>query len=210
MRHALDPDHLVAVSTLLARRPDLRRAGCIGLWWGCGHAATLLLVGLAVLVLKITIPECVARACELLVGLMLVVLGVALARSLYRERWHLHAHEHDGTRHRHLHSHRLSPTHAHGHGWRDSLPPLAVGMVHGLAGSAALVLLVLSTAQTVWDGMLYLLLFGLGSLLGMVVLGILIRVPVLLLASWGRYGRIVVEGIASLGSVGFGLAILLR
>lgn len=210
MRHALDADHIVAVSTLLARRPDLRRSGFIGLCWGCGHTATLLLIGVAVLALKITIPDSVARACEFLVGLMLVVLGIALARSLYREQWHLHAHEHDGARHVHLHSHRLGEEHAHRHGWRESLPPLAVGMVHGLAGSAALMLLVLSTARTIWEGTVYILLFGLGSILGMVALGVLISLPFLFSASWGRYGRVAVQGLASLGSVSFGLAILLR
>lgn len=210
MRHAFDADHIVAVSTLLARRPTLRRSVFIGLCWGGGHTATLLLIGLAVLALKVTIPDDVARACEFLVGLMLVMLGIALARSLSREQWHLHAHEHDGARHVHLHSHRLGEDHTHRHGWRDSLPPLAVGMVHGLAGSAALMLLVLSAAQTFWEGAAYILLFGLGSVLGMMALGALISLPFLFSASWGRYGQLVMQGLASLSSVGFGLAILLR
>jgi ABC-type nickel/cobalt efflux system permease component RcnA len=210
MRHALDADHVAAVSTILARRPDLRRSGLIGLWWGCGHTAVLLAVGLAVLVLKITIPDAVAQAFESVVGLMLVILGLALAATLYREQWHMHAHDHDGQRHVHLHSHRSGEDHAHRHGWRASLPPLVVGMVHGVAGSAALMLAVLSAARTLWEGLAYILLFGLGSILGMTALGVLICLPFFFSDSLGRYGQAAVRGLASVGSIGFGLAILFR
>jgi ABC-type nickel/cobalt efflux system permease component RcnA len=210
VRHALDADHVAAVSTMLAQRPDLRRSGFIGLCWGCGHTAVLLVVGSIVLALKITIPDALARTFESIVGLMLVALGLALAWTLYREQWHLHAHEHDGERHVHLHSHRLRDDHAHRHGWRASLPPLMVGMVHGLAGSAALMLIVLSAARTVWEGMAYILFFGLGSILGMVALGMLISLPFFFSVSWGRHGQVAVRGLASVGSIGFGLAILFR
>jgi len=210
VRHALDADHVVAVSTMLAQRPNFWRSGFIGLCWGCGHTAVLLMVGLAVLALKITIPETVAQAFELVVGLMLVALGLALAVTLYREQWHLHAHEHAGARHVHLHSHRLSDDHAHRHGWRDSLPPLMVGMVHGLAGSAALMLVVLSAVHTFWEGIAYILLFGAGSIFGMVVLGIVISLPLFFSVSLGRYVQVAVRGLASVGSIGFGLAILFR
>jgi ABC-type nickel/cobalt efflux system permease component RcnA len=207
VRHALDADHVAAVSTMLAQRPDLRRSGFIGLCWGCGHTAVLLAVGLAVLSLKVTIPDPVAQAFESVVGLMLVILGIALAVTLYREPWHLHAHEHDGTRHIHLHSHRLGEDHAHRHGWRT---PLLVGMVHGLAGSAALMLVVLSAAHTLWEGMAYILLFGLGSILGMAVLGVVISLPLYYAASWGRYSQAALRGLASVGSIGFGIALLFR
>lgn len=210
MRHALDADHVAAVSTMLAQRPDLRRSGFIGLCWGCGHTAVLLVVGLAVLTLKITISDAVAQVFESVVGVMLVALGLALAVTLYREQWHLHAHEHDGARHAHLHSHRLGEDHAHRHAWRDSLPPLLVGMVHGLAGSAALMLVVLSAVHTFWEGIAYILLFGIGSILGMVVLGILISLPFLFSVSVGRYAQVAVRGLASVGSIGFGIAILFR
>jgi high-affinity nickel permease len=210
MRHALDADHVAAVSTMLAQRPDLRRSGFIGLCWGCGHTAVLLAVGLAVLTLKITIPDAVAQAFESVVGVMLVALGLALAVTLYREQWHLHAHEHDGARHVHLHSHRLGEDHTHRHAWRDSLPPLMVGMVHGLAGSAALMLVVLSAVHTFWEGIAYILLFGIGSILGMVVLGMLISLPFFFSVSLGRYAQVAVRGLASVGSIGFGIAILFR
>lgn len=210
MRHALDADHVVAVTTMLAQRPDFRRSGFIGLCWGCGHTAILLIVGSAVLALKITIPDALAQAFESIVGLMLVVLGLALAVTLYREQWHLHAHEHGGARHVHLHSHHRSDDHAHRHGWRDSLPPMLVGMAHGLAGSAALMLVVLSAAHTVWEGIAYILLFGVGSILGMVALGALISLPFVFSISLGRRAQVTVQGLASVGSIGFGMAILFR
>jgi ABC-type nickel/cobalt efflux system permease component RcnA len=210
VRHALDADHVVAVSSMLAQRPDLRRSGFIGLCWGCGHTAILLIVGSVVLALKVTIPETVAHALESVVGMMLVALGLALAVTLYREQWHLHAHEHDGARHVHLHSHCLGEDHAHRHAWRDSLPPLLVGMVHGLAGSAALMLVVLSAVHTLWEGVAYILLFGIGSILGMVVLGMLISLPLFFSVSLGRYAPVAVRGLASVGSIGFGIAMLFR
>ncbi len=209
-RHALDADHIVAVSTMLARTPDLRRSGLVGLCWGVGHTAVLLAIGLVVISLQVTIPESVAQACEAGVGVMLVVLGGALALTLYREHWHLHAHAHDGERHLHLHSHRLSTDHGHRHGWSDSLRPVLVGMVHGLAGSAALMLVVLSTVRTPWEGIAYILVFGLGSILGMVALGILISVPFIFSVSQGRSVQVAVQGLASVASIGFGLALLFR
>jgi len=209
-RHALDADHLVAVSTMLARTPDFRRSGLVGLCWGLGHTAVLLAVGLVVIALQVAIPESVAQAFETGVGVMLVVLGGALALTLYREHWHLHAHAHDGARHLHLHSHRLGADHDHRHGWSGSLRPLLVGMVHGLAGSAALTLVVLSTVRTPWEGIAYILVFGLGSILGMVALGILMSIPFVLSASRGRSLQVAVQGLASVASIGFGLALLLR
>jgi len=209
-RHALDADHIVAVSTMLARAPDFRRSGLVGLCWGVGHTAVLLAVGLAVISLHVTIPESVAQACEAGVGVMLIALGGALALTLYREHWHLHAHAHDGERHLHLHSHRLGTDHSHRHGWSDSLRPVLVGMVHGLAGSAALMLIVLSTVRTTWEGLAYVLVFGLGSILGMVILGVLISVPFIFSVSQGRLAQVAVQGLASMASIGFGLLLLFR
>src|SRR2546428_9842080 len=165
-RHALDADGRGAVYEILSDGPNLRASGFIGFCWGFGHTAVLLLVGLAVILLKITIPERVAVALEFGVGLMLVALGVSLAVTLVRERWHLHTHQHDGETHVHLHRHSRQSDHRHGHWLRLSLKPFAVGMVHGLAGSAALMLMVLSTVRTVGEGVAFILGFGLGSVVG--------------------------------------------
>ncbi|MFQ5931924.1 MAG: urease accessory protein UreH [Nitrospiraceae bacterium] len=208
-RHALDADHLVAVSTILCRYPDPRAPGLIGFCWGFGHTVVLLMVGCAVMALNVTIPEPLALALEFGVGVLLVVLGASLAYTIFRERWHLHAHQHGAEMHLHLHSHRFQPQHAHGHWIQYSLQPALVGMVHGLAGSAALMLMVLSTVRTLWEGAAYILMFGLGSILGMMVLGVLISLPLLLTASVGRRAHLAVQGLASIGSIGFGLAMML-
>ena len=162
LRHALDTDHLAAVSTVLAQRPSFRASGMIGFSWGLGHTAILLLVGAVVLVFRVPVPEPIALAAEFGVGAMLVFLGCMLGLRLVRERWHVHRHEHDGTQHLHLHSHALADDHGHGHWWHDSVRPFCIGMAHGLAGSAALLLIVLSSARSVSEGLIYIAVFGAG------------------------------------------------
>ncbi|MFO0768414.1 MAG: hypothetical protein U0231_16910 [Nitrospiraceae bacterium] len=166
LRHALDTDHLVAVSTVLAERPSLQASTSIGLFWGLGHTLMLLCVGAVVMALNLRIPDSLANAFEFAIGLMLVGLGGSLAHRVYRERWHWHKHDHDGRAHMHLHSHQVRTDHAHLHWYQGSLRPLLIGMAHGLAGSAALVLMVLSTVTgfgQVWVHSI----FGVGSILGM-------------------------------------------
>ena len=210
LRHALDTDHLAAVSTVLAQRPSLRASGMIGFSWGLGHTVVLLLVGAVVLVLRVPIPEPVALAAEFGVGAMLVLLGGILAVRLVRERWHMHTHDHDGEQHVHLHSHARIQDHGHGHWWRDSIRPFCIGMAHGLAGSAALLLLVLSSAQSVSEGLTYIAVFGVGSILGMMLVGIAVSLPVLWSLSLGRPVFLAVQGLASLGSVAVGLTMMFQ
>jgi sulfite exporter TauE/SafE len=207
-RHALDADHIVAVSTLLTDHPTWKRSGSVGFWWGMGHTATLLAVGLTVIWFKVSIPDRVAERLEFAVGVMLVLLGGSLALTLVRERWHVHLHRHDGGSHAHLHSHRLRADHRHGHWF--AVKPVLVGMVHGLAGSAALMLLVLAAVQSAWEGMAYILVFGVGSIAGMVCVGMLISLPLAVSASWGRGVQAALQGLASLGSIGLGVAMMVR
>lgn len=209
-RHALDADHLAAVSTILSKRPSLQTSGFIGLCWGFGHTLMLLLVGIAVILLKVTISESLAQTFEFGIGIMLVLLGGSLAWSIYQEGWHLHAHDHDGERHLHLHSHQEDESHRHHHWMHLSVRPLLIGMAHGLAGSAALMLMVLSTVQTMWQGILYIVIFGMGSIIGMVLLGLLISVPLVFSAMFGRRVQHVVQGLAGLGSVVLGLMMMIR
>ena len=208
LRHALDTDHLAAVSTMLTQRPSLRASGMIGLSWGLGHTVVLLLAGTAVLVLRVQIPEPFALAAEFGAGVMLVFLGGVLAVRLVRERWHVHTHDHDGAQHVHLHSHALVEDHGHGHWWRDSVRPFCVGMVHGLAGSAALLLIVLSSARSVSEGLIYIAVFGFGSIMGMVLVGMVVSLPVLWSLNLGRPAFFTVQGLASLGSVAVGLTMM--
>ncbi len=210
LRHALDADHLAAVSTVLAERPSMRASGLVGLWWGVGHTLTLMLVGAVVLVSGIHIQEPFALVAESGVGLLLIVLGGTLALKLFRERWHLHRHVHDGEPHVHLHSHRRREDHAHPHWARQSLRPLLIGMAHGVAGSAALMLVIVSSTNGIGQGLLYIAVFGLGSIGGMLMIGLTLSVPVIYSRAIGQRAFFAVQGVASLGSVGLGLWMLYR
>jgi len=210
LRHALDADHIAAVSTVLATRPSWRASGIIGFSWGLGHTLVLLFVGAVALALQVSIPESVANAAEFAVGLMLIALGGTLAVRVLRERWHSHSHDHGGHRHEHLHSHAVTCGHGHAHWWSDSVKPLCIGMAHGLAGSAALVLVVVTASRTVLEGLAYIAVFGLGSIIGMMLIGLVLSLPVVWSLSLGRRALLVVQGLAGLGSIGLGLSMLFR
>lgn len=207
-RHALDADHIAAVTTILSRDPCLRTSGLIGLAWGVGHTVTVVGVGLVLIGFEITIPQPVARALEFAVGLMLVGLGVSLGVRMIREGWHAHGHEHDGIRHWHLHRHREPTIHEHDHWMRVSVRPVLVGMCHGLAGTATLALVVASAVSSLGGAVLYLVAFGLGSALGMVLTAVAISVPLVMSAAAGRKAQAAIQGLAGLGSVGLGLFIM--
>jgi sulfite exporter TauE/SafE len=170
----------------------------------------LLLVGAIVLFLRVPIPQPVAEVAECVVGLMLVALGGLLGMKLLRERWHLHQHDHDGTRHVHLHSHAQSRDHGHAHWWRESVRPLCIGMAHGLAGSAALLLFVVASAGSVLEGLLYIAVFGCGSIAGMMLIGLLLSIPVVWSFRLGRPVFLALQGLASAASIALGLAIVYR
>jgi cytochrome c biogenesis protein CcdA len=190
MQHALEVDHIAAVSTIAARRSGIRDIVKHGLTWGLGHTLTLFLFAGVAIVLGQAIPEHIAQPLEGAVGVMLVALGAHLLWRLWQDRVHVHAHHHgDGTRHIHLHSHaeQFAPhdapaahRHEHGFRWRT----LIVGLMHGMAGSAALLVLAVSQAPTPTQGLLYVALFGLGSMVGMGALSAAIAVPLSLSARW--------------------------
>jgi len=206
VKHALESDHLAAVATLATGQQSMRSTIRQGIAWGVGHALTLMIVGGAVLILGTAIPTSLSQALELCVGLMLVVLGADVVRRVIRQRIHFHVHRHaDGAVHVHAHSHaeRGSPSapaklpaigtnvdalprlkldhgfepHQHEHVRAVPLRALAVGVVHGLAGSAALVVLSLQTVSSLPKGLGYIVAFGLGSIVGMVVLSATIAIP---------------------------------
>jgi high-affinity nickel permease len=181
MRHALEADHVAAVSSLATRSASPRECVKQGVFWGLGHTATLFLFGSTVLLLDRVLPERLASGLELAVGVMLVALGLDVLRRLARERVHFHLHQHeDGVRHFHGHSHAgesIHRTHDHGHWSKLPLRAFIVGLVHGMAGSAALIVLTLASAPSVAAGLLYILLFGVGSITGMALLSVAIAVP---------------------------------
>ena len=171
MRHATDPDHVVAVSTIVSRQPALARASAIGALWGVGHTATILLVGGAILLFRLTIPPRLGLAMEFAVALMLVLLGV-------------------------LNLTRRGFTRLQG-----AMRPLFVGFVHGLAGSAFVAMLVLAAIPSPGLGIVYLMLFGLGTIVGMMMCTVVIAMPAALAAR--RFVRVqdylrVAAGVASI------------
>jgi ABC-type nickel/cobalt efflux system permease component RcnA len=182
MRHALEADHLAAVASLATRSKGMRGTVLQGAVWGLGHTLTLLAVGGACLLLRAAISARVATALEGAVGVMLLLLGADVLRRMRQRRVHLHVHRHaDDTVH--LHAHRHAPEeahdrdhHQHAHGGFP-LRALLVGMVHGLAGSAALLLLTLTTLSSAWLGVAYIAVFGIGSIAGMAVLAAVISLP---------------------------------
>ena len=170
LKHALDADHVAAISTIVSQTRSLRRSSLFGAFWGIGHTTTLLIIGFLILALKLAIPDKVALSFEFLVGIVLIVLGMDLLRKVVKDRVHLHQHRHGKIIHAHLHSHE-TPSHAHSH------KPFAVGMIHGLAGSASLMLLVLATVKSILQGLLFILVFGVGSILSMMIISTVIGLP---------------------------------
>jgi high-affinity nickel permease len=152
LRHAADPDHLVAVSTLIAGKKEhsCRLAARLGFSWGLGHATSLFACGLPIVLYRAYLPKPVLESAETLIGLLIIALAVCLLVRCRRGRFHLHAHEHDSTRHFHLHSHRQSPTHAHRHTIRTRSPlqAYAIGVVHGIGGGAGVGILLLATIHS--------------------------------------------------------------
>jgi high-affinity nickel permease len=173
LKHAFDSDHLIAVSTIVTREHSPWRSLWIGLFWGIGHTFTLLVVGLIVLGLKRQIPPPIGLSLECLVGLVLIGLGLTTLYDCWRKRIHAHSHVHAGTPHTHFHAHANSPAHRHPHSVRSGLKPILIGMVHGLAGSAALMLLVLAAIPSPALGFVYIVIFGCGSIIGMGLISLL-------------------------------------
>ncbi len=205
LRHALEADHLAAVATLATRTRSLRRALRLGALWGLGHSLTLGLVGGGVLLAEGLVAAETARLLEALVGVMLVLLGADVIRRVVRDRVHFHRHRHDRIEHFHAHSHAGETTHRespHDHRHAAGLDgrALAVGLVHGLAGSAALVLLAATQLPTLWWGLTYIALFGLGSIVGMALMSCVVALPIRWLAhhmTWAYNGLTAAVGVAT-------------
>jgi ABC-type nickel/cobalt efflux system permease component RcnA len=213
LKHATEVDHVVAVSTIVSEHRNVWRSALVGALWGAGHTASLFIVGVLVLVFRVAVPARIAGWLEFGVALMIIMLGVVALTRVLRQRAdvHLHRHSHDGQSHVHVHFHEDGTEHApdatrHSHTVsRIGIKPLLVGAMHGLAGSAALTMLVLTQIPSVLLGLLYLGLFGLGSTVGMLMMSGLIGLPFALSArrlSSFNYG---LQTIAGGLSVVFGL-----
>lgn len=215
MKHAIEADHVAAVASLATRARSVGETARFGIAWGLGHTVTLFVVGGVVLLADVAMPERVALGLELVVGVMLVGLGIDVLVRMWRQRTHFHSHAHDGSAHFHAHRHDQAPRHdavAHAHVHPRGLPvrALVVGLVHGMAGSAALVLLTLSTITSVWLGMGYILLFGLGSIAGMAVLSCAIAVPLRLSADRMAWASQALSGVIGVATIVLGASVAWR
>ncbi len=201
MRHTLEADHVCAVATLTARAAgSVRRAAPLGLLWGAGHTLALGAFGMAALMMETVVPRDLAGFLELAVGVMLVVLGAEVLYRLHRERIHFHVHRHgSGIVHFHAHSHaresdthashvrqrqdHAAPSHEHGHPRGLKARAFFIGIMHGMAGSAVLIVLTMQNLPSLAAGAAYIVLFGVGSMLGMAVRCAAIAWP---LRRWGQ------------------------
>lgn len=209
LKHAVEADHLAAVSTIVSERKNIWVSSLVGGLWGLGHTISLLVAGVAVILFHFEIGERTEQALEFVVGLMLIALGLNALRKLARGgHVHLHAHRHGGREHVHPHlhdgTHEQEDPHTH-HGLRLGPRPLVVGMIHGLAGSAALTLLVLSTIPSPLVGICYLLIFGIGSAGGMMLMSALFGLPAYLTAKRFTRANLAVRGLAGLFSLCLGV-----
>jgi ABC-type nickel/cobalt efflux system permease component RcnA len=234
MRHATDPDHVIAVTTMVSRLGSVRAAAWTGALWGLGHTVTILAVGGAIVMFGLVIPPHLGLGMEFSVAIMLILLGIltltGVTRRLQEARLgtshpgghddpHAHTHAHGDYVHSHVHGHAPA---AHGHS-EDATPqarldralgrfgayhvvrPLVVGLVHGLAGSAAVALLVLAAIRDPWWATGYLLVFGTGTIAGMMLITAALAVPFALTAhrfAWLNRHLATASGLLSLG---FGL-----
>lgn len=246
MRHATDPDHVVAVSTIVSREKSIARSGWIGVLWGVGHTLTILVVGAAIILFGYVIPPRLGLALEFSVALMLILLGVLnLSGAMHwlSERLspahpdqnirHAHLHVHDGHVHFHPHRHAVAGEPAAAHdapggqhhasevappgwlsrplsrlGWFHALRPLLIGVVHGLAGSAAVALLVLGTIRNPRWAVFYLLVFGVGTIVGMMLMTLAFAVPMTVAGSrfaWVSRAMVTATGLLSLA---FGIVVV--
>ena len=215
MQHALEADHIAAVSSIAARRSQVGDIVRHGLTWGLGHTLTLFAFAGAALLLGRTIPESMARPIETAVGIMLVGLGTHVLWRLWRDRVHFHRHGHgDGSVHYHAHSHagettphaRTAHSHEHGFRWRT----LLVGLMHGMAGSAALLVLTVSQASSPAVGLGYVALFGIGSMIGMGALSTLIAVPLAVTARWLTFANHGLQGAVGVTTIAIGLTTIVE
>jgi ABC-type nickel/cobalt efflux system permease component RcnA len=211
LKHATEADHLAAVSTIAAGRKSLWGSALVGGLWGLGHTISLVAAGILVLFLNVEISERAETALEFAVGIMLTLLGLNVLKKIVNgARVHLHKHEHGPHAHAHPHIHETGAAHephTH-HGLSLSPRALIVGMIHGMAGSAALMLLVIPTIESKAVGVLYIIIFGIGSIGGMMIMSFLVGLPFTLTAlRFDRFNRLL-QAAAGMISVGLGLWIV--
>ena len=219
LRHSLDPDHVVAVSTIVSRYRNPLRSFWVGVSWGLGHTTTLFLLGIVIIGLRLTIPDRLALLLEFFVGVMLVGLGAQVVYGFLKTKVHQHSHGHEEQDHLHFHAHARTQDETQNENLEHHKATgvgkpffrkksYVVGLVHGVAGSAALTLLVLASIDSPLAGLAYILLFGLGSILSMGVMTIFISFPFVISANrLPNLNRIIQFGVGTL-SILFGFFLM--
>ena len=214
LKHATEVDHVVAISTIVSQHKNVFLSALVGALWGAGHTVSLLVIAAIVLTLRVAIPETVSGWLEFGVALMIIGLGIsALWRALRKNgEVHVHQHSHDGLSHTHVHFHEKETRHQpalhahHSHavsriGWK----PVLIGMMHGLAGSGALTLLVLTQISSSLIGFLYVGTFGLGSIVGMLLMSGIIGLPFALASKKLTHVHQGIQTVAAVLSICFGV-----
>ncbi|MBQ0806999.1 MAG: high frequency lysogenization protein HflD [Porticoccus sp.] len=218
IRHALEADHIATVASLASSHTSRHQMMRQGFAWGIGHSLTLLLFGSVVLWMDTLISARLASALEMAVGVMMVLLGADVIRRAIKSRIHFHAHNHGEKKHFHAHRHTheelqhhdSAPTHQHSHPKSLPLRALLMGLIHGMAGSAVLILLFIDRTQNVWQGILSITLFSIGSMVGMLLFSLAISLPLGITAkklTTFHHGLQVGIGLTT---IGLGLLLLVR
>jgi len=210
VRHAFEPDHLAAVSTLATRQGRLLDACRLGVAWAVGHTASVGVVVAAILVFGFRLPARLWPAADLLVAFLLLGLGVSVMLRYARGRWHLHVHAHDEGPHLHLHSHAEGAAHTHVHPRGDARRSLSFGLLHGLAGSAAILVLLVSAAPTRTAQLTYFGAFAIGTMIGMLAVSLSLGVIVRLASERGSRWATLLHLGSAVTSVAVGLALAAR
>lgn len=230
MGHALEADHLAAVATMLNDRGSRLATILRGAFWGLGHTLALFAICTVVILFGLSISHRTEALLEITVGLMIVLLGLHLLWTLRRNKVHLHAHSHGGATHLHVHAHAAGPGHdvaptagrtAPGHpsmrghrhihrNMRGNLKAMAIGLMHGAAGSAGLLVLVVAATSTLAEAMAYFAVFGAGSILGMAAISAVASYPLRLLHQGGRWMRAATGVAIALGAIYVGGSLVWR
>ena len=211
LAHSLDPDHVVAVSTLLCNNKSLRKSITSAIVWGIGHSVVLFIIGLLVLTLSVVIPQSVLKLFDAAAGVLLIVLGTLVLRPLIVERIqphqivheHTHSHPHSHP-HKHSHDHDNDNHHGHTHLHKSAI----TGALQGVGGSAALMLITLSTVSSIEIGLVFILLFGVGVILGMVGIACLVGSVIAYTASNLEKVHKIIKVLTGTASVVFGIVII--
>jgi sulfite exporter TauE/SafE len=192
IKHAIEPDHVIAVSTIASKSKKIWDASLAGVFWGIGHTATLFTIGIILILMKGDFSDKWSMTLEFLVGIMLVYLGITSLLSSRKNKQHAHLQEEHPENDQFIKKEQ------------SYFKSLFIGFVHGLAGSAAMVLLTMSTVSTVWQGSLYILIFGVGTTIGMLVFTTLLGLPFVLSKKRLTLSRSLIMSIAMI-SVLFGV-----